>query len=159
MKADLLSQYKIALGMLRGVVGEMSEELWLDREQHRNAAWHIAYHTVYYANYYCSPTEEAVKQWSETKVDYRILGKTPWPPHEEFAPDEPYSRDEIATYIDFVLEVIPGDLDAFEPEKPCWPGWYDQTQYEFQLNSLRHIQHHVGQLTERNGGSSVSWFG
>jgi hypothetical protein len=159
MKRELASQYKTALTMLRGVVNETEEDAWLYTDETKEAAWHIAYHAVYYANIYCSPREEAVQRWDRQSNDCRILGPTPCPPHERFVPSESYSKADIIEFIDFVLKVIPEYLEHLEPEKPCWPHWYKQNQFELHVNNLRHIQHHAAQLVERNGGSSVGWLG
>jgi hypothetical protein len=159
MKRELASQYRIALTMLKGVIGETEEDTWLYTDETKEAAWHIAYHAVYYTNIYCSPSEEEVRRWDRQSNDCHVLGPTPWPPHVRFVPSESYSRDDIIAFIDFVLMTIPEYLAHLEPDKPCWPHWYKQNQFEFHLNNLRHIQHHTAQLIERNGGSSVGWIG
>jgi hypothetical protein len=159
MKSELASQYRIALAMLRGVIAETAEDTWVYTDEVKEAAWHIAYHAVYYANIYCSPTEGQVKRWPRQSNDCHFLGPTPWPPHERFVPHESYSKADVIEFIDFVLAAIPEYLEHLEPEKPCWPHWYKQNQFEFHLNNLRHIQHHTAQLVERNGGSSVGWIG
>lgn len=159
MKSELANQYRIALAMLRGVIAETAEDTWVYTDEVKEAAWHIAYHAVYYANIYCSPTEGQVKRWPRQSNDCHFLGPTPWPPHERFVPHESYSKADVIEFIDFVLAAIPEYLEHLEPEKPCWPHWYEQNQFEFHLNNLRHIQHHTAQLVERNGGSSVGWIG
>ena len=159
MRRELASQYEIALTMLKGVVEETEEDTWLYTDELKEAAWHIAYHAVYYANIYCSPSEEEVKRWERQSKDCHFLGPTPWPPHERFVPGESYSKADIIEFIDFVLTVIPEYLERLEPEKPCWPDWYKQNQFEFHPNNLRHIKHHTAQLIARNGGSSVGWIG
>ena len=159
MKSELASQYEIALTMLKGVIDETEDPIWSNRDGSKDPAWHIAYHAVYYANIYCSPSEEAIKSWDQERRDYQILGPTPWPPHERFEPSHPYSKSEIIGFINFVLKAIPDYLDQLEPAKACWPHWYHQNQLEFQLNNLRHIQHHTAQLIERNKGSAVGWMG
>jgi len=159
MKNELVNQYRIALTMLKGVIRETDKHTWRNRDDSKDAAWHIAYHAVFYANIYCSPSEKAIKSWGKERRDCQILGPTPWPPHERFVPGEPYSKAAIIEFIDFVLKVIPEYLEHLEPEKACWPDWYKQNQFEFHLNNLRHIQHHTAQLIERNNGSSVGWPG
>ena len=159
MKSELARQYEIALTMLKGVIDETDEDIWHYSDDSKDAAWHIAYHAVYYANIYCSPSEEEVKRWDRQSRDCHILGPTPWPPHERLVPRESYSKSEVTDFIDFVLKVIPEYLECLDPEKPCWPHWYEQNQFEFHLNNLRHIQHHTAQLISRNGGTSVGWVG
>lgn len=157
MKRELSHQYAIALTMLKGVVNETEDVTWLYTDTVKEAAWHIAYHAVYYANAYCSPSQQAVRRWERQSDNGHILGPTPWPPHQRHVPDVTCSKADITEYIDFVLAVIPEYLEHLEPDAPCWPDWYQQNQFEFHLNNLRHIQHHTAQLIERNGGSAVGW--
>jgi hypothetical protein len=159
MQRELANQYRLALTMLRGVVAETDERTWLAADERQSAAWHIAYHTVYYANIYASPSEAAVRRWPGQSDNAHFLGPTPWPPHERCVPAEVCSQARIAEFIDFVLAAIPDYLAQMEPDAPCWPHWYQQNQCEFHLNNLRHIQHHTGQLIERNGGTAVGWPG
>ena len=159
MRQELASQYDIALTMLKGVVEETADDVWLHTDDVKEAAWHIAYHAAYYANIYASPSEQAVRRWPKQAKDSHFLGPTPWPPHERLVPTESFSKADIIEFINFVRGVIPEYLDHLDPEAPCWPSWYDQNQFEFHLNNLRHIQHHTAQLIERNGGTSVGWPG
>ena len=142
MKAFIVSQYEAALQMLRECVQQYEEELWLDHSRFTNAAWHITYHTIFFANIYASPAEKRIQHWPEQTDHYQNLG----PDHR---PERTYTTSEMLAYLDFVSERIPGYLEEFDADAECWPFWYEMNQLEFQLSSLRHIQHHVGQLIER----------
>jgi hypothetical protein len=160
MKDEILSQYRAALAMLKSCVEQYDEDLWRDGEHYRNAAWHIAYHVLFFANIYGSPREDMIEPWEGQTRDYQILGKTPWPPHEEVVLERIYSRREILEFLEHVEGFIPGYLEAMEAEADCWPFWYSLNQVEFQLNNLRHIQHHTAQLLERQNSRKpidVEW--
>ena len=159
MKRELENQYRIALAMLKAAIEETDERVWLHSDETREASWHIAYHAIYYANIYCSPSEAAVKRWPRQTDNDHFLGATPWFPHDRYVPGKAFSKADILEFLDFVLTAIPEYLEHIEPEKPCWPHWYKQNQFEFQLNNLRHIQHHTAQIMEHNGGGSVGWLG
>jgi len=65
-------------------------------------------------------------------------------------------------FLDFVSRNVPEYLSEMRPQERCWPSWYDETQLEFQLNNLRHIQHHVGQAIERHNTFKpfdYEWYG
>ena len=157
---DIRHQYETALAMLKGVIQETDNATWLnDGMKHRCAAWRIAYHALFYANSYGSPDEASTRHWPKEEVNRRILGQTPWPPHEEYEPEGSYSRQELAEFADFVKAQIPGYLQDFKPDAPWWPSWYNQTRLGFHMTNLRHIHQHMGQLIERNGGSDVGWLG
>jgi hypothetical protein len=56
--------------------------------------------------------------------------------------------------VDSALDAM--DLDRTE----CGFFWYDASKLEHQLISIRHIQHHAGQLIDRlraSTGSGVDW--
>ena len=93
-------------------------------------------------NIYASPAEKRIQHWPEQTDHCQNLG----PDHR---PERTYTTSEMLAYLDFVSERIPGYLEEFDADAECWPFWYEMNQLEFQLSSLRHIQHHVGQLIER----------
>ena len=142
------SQYEASLKMLSNCIEVYIDDIWFS-EKYNNPAWQIAYHAIFYTNIYCSPDEKSIVVWDKSLENYQILGKTPWPPFEKIILKEKYSRQEMLYFIDFVKTNIPGYLNKLEPDKKCWAFWYDLSQFEFQLNNLRHLQHHTGQLIER----------
>ena len=160
MKQNFLNQYNAVFSMLKKCIEQYDEYLWVDSEKFTNSAWHISYHVIFFANIYCCSQEKDILSWSVESENYQILGKTPWPPHEKIELKRSYTKNEMLQYLNHVTESVPGYLETFEADKDCWPFWYDLSQFEFQLNSLRHIQHHTAQLLERQNAHkkiSVGW--
>ena len=160
IKQYLKNQYEAALGMLKQCVEQYDKDVWTDTGTHSNPAWHIAYHAIFYANIYCAASDKEIVHWPGEAPEHHIMGETPWPPHEKFVPERSYSQKEILAFLDHVSKHIPAYLEALETDKDCWPSWYNIKQLEFHINNLRHIQHHTGQLLERQCNVrriSVNW--
>jgi len=145
----LKNQYSAALDMLSNCIRNYRDDVWYDKS-FTNPTWQLAYHAIYYANIYCSPTEEEIVRWEKTIDNYQIIGKTPWPPHENIKLEKEYSRQDMLEFIEFVKGTIQKYLFNMKPDRKCWPEWYNLNQFEFQINNLRHIQHHTAQLIERH---------
>jgi hypothetical protein len=148
-KQILINQYNKCFEMLTEMIKKYDEKIWNDDKNYQYPVWQIVYHLLYITNIYCSSTEKGIIKWPKQKVNYQFFGKTPWPPFEEVIADEPYSKSDMIEFSEFVNSKIPVYLDDMKPEERCWPHWYDEVQLEFQLNNIRHIQHHIGQIIER----------
>jgi hypothetical protein len=149
MIRGLTLQYSKCLKMIRETITRYDEEFWADAEAFESPAWQIVYHALYYANRYCSPTEGRIRQWPKRKDRlHRFAGTSSALPKETISASA-YSKSDMLEFVEFVEQNVPHYLAAMRPQERCWPSWYDETQFEFQLNNLRHIQHHIGQANER----------
>jgi hypothetical protein len=146
----LQKQYTKCFSILKNVIKSYDESIWLNNIDYKTPTWQIVYHLVFYANIYCSSSENDIKQWPKSKDDYYDFEKI----HELIIKKEikliPYTREDMMEYSMFVEKNIPNYLINLEPENKCWPYWYNESQLEFQINNLRHIQHHIGEIIERH---------
>ncbi|MBS1718251.1 MAG: hypothetical protein JSS72_11025 [Armatimonadetes bacterium] len=128
--------------MFRQTVDRCPDDLWL-AGKHPRAYWRIAFHASYYAHMYLSQDLESFKPWGKTRVDCRILWDQP-------KVEEPYSKAEILEYIDFIAQIAPERMQALDLTAPyCGFPWYqDLSKIEHLFLALRHLQGHVGQLSE-----------
>ncbi len=149
-KQVLQNQYNKCLNILSEAIKNYSEDLWYDNKNYKSPAWQIAYHGLFFANIYCSATESGIKSWPKSKDDYHFFHNKPWPPFEEIIINEPYTKDEMLEFLEFVKSNIPEYLLDMQPEERCWPHWYDENQLEFHINNIRHIQHHIAEIIERH---------
>ncbi|MFM9874119.1 MAG: DinB family protein [Fimbriimonadaceae bacterium] len=142
IKKSLKRQYKASLNMLRECIEKCPDEAWLAGEHPRNF-WRIAYHALYYTHLYMMPTEDDFVAWEKHRDDSRILWDKP-------AVEEAYSIEETLEYLDFVAAHVGEWVDALDLEsKSTGIPWYKgMGKFEHQLVNLRHIQGHVGQLSE-----------
>jgi hypothetical protein len=147
----LASQYGAALAMLRQAVTDCPDDLW--DAPLRNRFGQIAYHALFYAHLYSQPSEADFRPWSGHR-----------PGFDEFDPafEQPYTKAEVLSYLNFVEAEIQRQLATLDPDAPSGFHWLPMTKLELQLYNIRHIQLHVGDLAERLGsqaGIDVKWVG
>jgi hypothetical protein len=158
LHAVLKSQYHACLAMLQEAIDNCPSEMW-SSVRYVRPCWQIAYHTLYYADLYLRPSEAKFTPWELHRHEHhRFVG-----PDEIFITLEPFTPLEVTAYlhdldarVDELVDRL--DLSASESGFPR----YQMSKYEHQLVSLRHIQHHLGQLSDRlrqDAGFGVRWVG
>lgn len=156
--AVLKSQYHACLTMLQEAIDNCPGHLWSDPRYVR-PSWQIAYHTLYYADLYLRPSEAAFTPWALHRHEHhRFVG-----PDEIFITLEPFTPLEVIAYLDDLDARVDGLVDGLDlaASQSGFPR-YQMSKYEHQLVSLRHIQHHLGQLSDRlrqDAGFGVRWVG
>jgi hypothetical protein len=155
-QAVLKRQYHACLAMLLEAIENCPTELWLSGRYVR-AYWQIAYHTLYYADLYLCQEESAFTPWEMHRHEH----------HRFVAPDEilltlhPYTPLEAIAYLHDLDARIDAAVDALDLDATSsgFSG-YQMPKFEHQIVSLRHMQHHLGQLTDRlrqEAGWGVRW--
>ena len=149
VKEEIKSQYLAALEMLMQAVNQCPEDLWDDRG-YKNTVWQIAYHALFYTHLYLQPNEKEATPWVKFKPGY----------HEMEKRDDPYSKADIAEYFEFCREQVDKQVEALDLEAPSGFYWLPFSKLELQLYSIRHLQQHTGELSERLGSArdiEVDW--
>lgn len=152
----LQAQYDKCLKMFDETVAGYTESLWFDADTYQNPAWQVAFHALFFANIYCSPTEDAIVGWPKLRPSYDRLDRNPGAPDRDELVNNPYTQKDIQEFLALIRSQLPHYLEALEPEKQCWPSWYDEPQLEFHLNNIRHIQHHTAELIERRNNVEIA---
>ncbi|MFN8139635.1 MAG: DinB family protein [Fimbriimonadales bacterium] len=151
----LKGQYHASLRMLRECVEVCPENVWTAGEFPREF-WKIAYHGVFYAHLYLGQNEAAFRPWSKHRQGAQELWK------EDAVQLEPNSRAEVMEYLDEVRGMINETIDALDIDtQDSGFHWYPNfPKLEHLVLSIRHIQGHVGQLSELlfAQGIETSWF-
>lgn len=86
-----------------------------------------------------------------------------WPDEDEEVPPirEPYSKEHMLRYVAFVDENIESWVDALDMDSPeSGFYWYkDFPKIDHQILNVRHLQGHVGQLSEllMAAGVDIDW--
>ncbi len=172
VRRALAEQYHAALAMLQDCIQKCPEKLWSnpdppfdegDRIIHR-AFWRIAYHAVYFTHLYIGPSVAEFKPWPDRRPGYfDAMWLEGWEiePFEFPADAVPISKAELLAYVkyldgqmDVLLEVV--DLESPESGVP----WYKNfPKLNHELLTLRHLQGHVGQLSEilHSNGVDTQW--
>ena len=154
----LKSQYRASLAMLRGAIDACPAELWID-DSYVNQFWQVAYHTLFYTDLYLQPSESTFISWEHHRPKYNRFPSGP----EVTQALTPYSIDDVRAYCarcEASVDAAVDRLDLTSPESGF--PWYKMSKLEHQVVSLRHIQHHTGQLAERIRqvtGRGVGWVG
>lgn len=139
LREALKEQYHAGLAMLAECVERCPEEVWHEEysgeheEDLPRTFWLIAFHATFYTHLYLSQNEAAFERWPCQKERGVV-----------------YQQSEILDYIYYVDARIDStidqlDLDADETGFPWYPN---MSKLSHQLMNLRHIQGHVGQLSE-----------
>jgi hypothetical protein len=144
----LCKQYQKRFAIIKEAIEKYDEHIWDDCVGYKSPTWMIVYHALFYTNIYCSSSEKEIEHWEyerEGYNDYKVV-------HDLISKGDviSYSKKEMLEYSAFIESRIDKYLSKIEPEKKCWPFWYDETQLEFHINNLRHLQHHIGEIIERH---------
>ena len=158
LQTVLKSQYHAALAMLREAIDACPAALWID-DSYVNQFWQVAYHTLFYTDLYLQVSESAFASWEHHRPEYNRF-----PSDADGARSlTPYSIDEIKACCKRCEAMIDDAVDRLNLASPdSGFSWYKMSKLEHQFVSLRHIQHHTGQLTERIRqvtGRGVGWVG
>lgn len=161
LKAALVSQFGAALDMLESAVTRCPAALWAAAPT--NAFWHVAYHALFYVQLYLQPTEADLVPWDKRRPNLNFLGPLPWPPHERPAIGEPYTKEDVLGYLALCRRELHAQTASVDFDAPSGFDWITRMgKLELQLYSLRHLQHHVGELSTMlllHDGTEVDWVG
>lgn len=160
----LKEQYHAALGMLTDCVARCPDDLWTSGAYPRTF-WRIALHAAFFAHLYLGQDLAAFEPWPYGPENYRAL----WEQQEDIEPYElPESldalpRQDVLDYIAFIDSLIDPTLDnlALDAPETGFPWYKHMSKLSHELMSLRHIQGHVGQLSEllMARGIDTAWIG
>ena len=130
VRANLKSQYRAGLAMLRQAVDLCPEDAWLDDEP-ENACWQIAYHTLFFTHYYLQPTEHGFGTWKEHQADCQYPDGIPGPPDPKSdlpVGPRPYTKKQVLSYCDFCVENVDAWVDAIDVHsRESGFSWYRVT--------------------------------
>ncbi len=159
LRQALKEQYHAGLAMLAECVEKCPEGMWLEGE-HPRTFWRIAFHAAFYTHQYLVQNEAAFQPWLGQRegIDHSL-----WDEPAPVEPPEIYRRNEILDYIRFVDELIDPTVDQLDlASDETGFSWYpNMSKLSHQLMNLRHIQGHVGQLSEllMARGIDTDWVG
>ena len=139
------------------------DDLWISGT-HPRTYWRIAFHAAFFTHVYLFQDEKSFEPWPARKQGV----------HEDMWADpsavEPYelpesaeilSRTEMLEYLAYIDGLVNPLVDALNLDSPesgfRWYGAFDKLSH--QLLNLRHIQGHVGQLSEllMMRGIDIDW--
>lgn len=141
-RASTWEQFGAAIDMLGDAIKFCPDHLWTvvlwkDPEDERYGQfWFIAYHTL---------------KWLDLFLTGTMEGFAPPSPFLQGAlPEQPYTKDEILTYLAACREKCQLTLEGLTDERAqqrCVFEWMEPSFLELQLYSMRHVQEHTAQLS------------
>jgi hypothetical protein len=151
LRAALKEQYHAGLAMLRQCVEQCPGDLWTSGT-HPRRVWRIAFHAAFFTQLYLGQNEAAYQPWPDRREDSHGRWGDPanLEPYELPAEFEAYQRKEMLEYIAFIDALINPTLDALDLDAAeTGFSWYkNMSKLSHELMNLRHLQGHVGQLSE-----------
>ncbi|MES2464020.1 MAG: hypothetical protein V4671_25900 [Armatimonadota bacterium] len=152
LRQALQEQYHAGLAMLADCVEKCPDDLW-NSGTHPRTYWRIALHAAYYTHLYLGQSEEAYQPWPERPHSSPELWEKPGyvEPYELPEDVTPYTKQQVLAYIAYIDRLIDPTIETLDLEATeTGISWYkNMSKLSHQLLNLRHLQGHVGQLSER----------
>lgn len=165
LREALKEQYHAGLAMLTECVEKCPEEAWLEGEYPR-PFWRIVFHAAFFTHLYLGQNEAAFQPWpGRTTEIHPGLWEEPSnvEPYELPEGAEVYDRCELLAYLQFLDALIDPTVDLLDLDaSETGFSWYKHmSKLSHQLMNLRHLQGHVGQLSEllMAKGIDTDWIG
>ncbi|MGC4045161.1 MAG: hypothetical protein QM758_15325 [Armatimonas sp.] len=142
IKPALKSQYGAGLAMLRQAIERCPDTTWIAGTHPRNF-WRIAYHAIFYTHLYLASDLASFQAWEKHRDSVRYLWGMP-----DMEP--PYTQAELLEYLDWLIAALPPFVDSLNLDATeTGFDWYpNMGKLEHQFVNIRHLQGHVGQLSE-----------
>lgn len=154
IRETIVSQYHAALEMLKQSILACPETLWY-RPDDINPTSQVAYHTLFFTHLYLQESRSAFAPWFKHREAYRFEKDL------EAHPAESPTKAVVLEYLAFCQGQVMANVPAMNLDGASGFDWLPFTKFELQLYSIRHIQHHTGELMERLGTNAweIDWIG
>lgn len=133
IKPILQSQYLASLAMLKQAVKKCPPEAW-NNPKDKDRFWFVAFHTLRYAHLYLKAQNKGYPRWEARRYA---------------EPGVPFSKDEILARLALVESDVLEQIPIMNLEGASGYNWIPTNKLELQLDNIRHIQQHTGELYER----------
>jgi hypothetical protein len=151
LKKSLWLQYGAAIDTLEDALNLCPDSLWTvalwndDEDPRYGQFWYIAYHTLSWTDLFLGGSFEDFKPPAPF-----VRGKLP---------DQPYTKDQIYSYLNMVREKAHAIFEDLTDEKAYQLfvlEWIQAPYVEMQMYAMRHIQEHAAQLNLVLGEKGVT---
>jgi len=136
----LTAQYEAALGMMNQCIAACGPQYW-DGKIANDSFRQVAYHALFFTDLYLSPGEKAfeLRELHQRGGDERG-------PNASIGLD----KEETLSYVGICRAKVAQALAKETPESlqgPSGFSWRKHSRGELHVYNIRHLQHHVGQLS------------
>lgn len=162
LRKALKEQYHAGLAMLAECIERCPDDLWT-AGKHPRTFWRIAYHAAFFTHLYLGQDEAAFQPWTHNRPGADCLWGSDTEPYE--LPEEipRYERKEMLQYVAFVDALIDPTIDTLDLDatETGFPWYRNMTKLSHELMNVRHLQGHIGQLSEllMARGIDTKWIG
>jgi len=146
-------QFGAAIDMLDDAVRLCPHHLWTvvlwknpDDERY-GQFWFVAYHTLRWLDLFLTGTQKGFAPPAPF-----ILGALP---------EQPYTKDQILSYLGLCREKCQLTIEGLTDEKAqqrCVFDWMEPSFLELQMYNMRHVQEHASQMSLMLGRHGVTGF-
>lgn len=159
--------------MLAQCVDKCPDDVWLapgkkEQDEERfiiRSYWRIAGHAAYFTHLYMGQGEDVFQPWPDRRkdADQEGMWQRPWGVEFFEFPEGTavWSKQEMLNYIAFIDSIVDSTVDGLDLDTAnSGFAWYTKTEkLSHELMNLRHIQGHVGQLSEllMARGIEIDW--
>ena len=139
LKPMLWQQFGAAIQMLENAIVACPDDVWAT-EDWQFDFWYIAFHTIFYLDFNASDSEQSF-------IPTEPFGVTELDPSGAL-PERVFTPTELLAYLELAKTKWQQRIANLEPERTVAFNGREFTQLELLIHSLRHVQHHVGQLNQ-----------
>jgi len=134
--------------MLADCVRACPDDLWTSGEPAWRAYWRVTFHAAFFTHLYLGQGESAFQPWPDCPPQYTPLWQGAAYEHRTI--DEPITQQSMLDYIAYIDAIVAPSVDALDldSDETGFPWYPDMSKLSHELMSLRHLQGHVGQLSE-----------
>lgn len=156
----LISQFEASLSMLAHCIARCPAERW-QAPVARCPFSQVVFHTLFFTDFYLGQSPDGFKSQPFHLENTALFGD--YEQLQDREPVETYERADVERYLAFVrtkaLTTIQSESDRDRAEPSNFPRRRG-TRAETCVYNIRHIQHHVGQLSMRlrlDGVTDFPW--
>jgi hypothetical protein len=147
-------QFGAAIDMLENAMRACPENVW-SSDAREPQFWYVAYHTLFFLDLYLSGTVEGFTP----PAPFTLSELDP----SGVMPERAYTKEELGRYLVDTRNKYRSVIEALTDEEGARVSkfqWLELSFAELLLYSLRHVQHHAGQLNlilRQEAGSAPRW--
>ena len=149
LKSALKEQFHASMAMLGQCIQRCPDDLWTAGASCRET-WRIAQHVLFYTDLYLRQGENDWAPWTEAPEGLRRMWAARQEPYELPASTPAMSQTETLAYLTYIDGMIDQVIDGLDLDTGAsgFPWYPNISKLSHELMTLRHLEGHVGQISE-----------
>ena len=156
----LISQFEASLSMLAHCIARCPADRW-QAPVARYPFSQVVFHTLFYTDFYLGQRPDGFASQSFHQQNAALFGG--YEQLEDREPVETYERADVERYLAFIRTKAIETIEAETEQTLAAPAQFPRrrcSRAETHVYNIRHVQHHVGQLSMRlrlDGVTDFPW--